>query len=234
MDNQYWGPTRSEASNRTSHLAYEPPRASAAPRRPRPRPPGPGRRRRGARPRVRRRVPRRDGAAAAGAGARGGGGEGAGERPDLRGGGRGDHAGGAAAHGVGGCLFPAHGTSALRQAQDRPHYERDVSPTTRRGESHRSIPLPAKARLKPGLRPRDGTGAISGTYPLTNENGRSIIRITMVVGTSVRLLRLRPYQWLPGRAIVESALGRRGLTFTVVMARPAGQNQLSPPGGLFP
>src|SRR3990170_3123367 len=97
------------------------------------------------------------------------------------------------------------------------------SPPTRPGESHRSIPLPAKARLKPGLRPRNGTGAISGTYPLTNENARSIIRIAMAPGTSVRLLRLRPYQCLPGLAIVESALGQRGLTFTVVMARQAGK-----------
>jgi len=60
-----------------------------------------------------------------------------------------------------------------------------------------------------------------------------MIRITMVVGTSVRLLRLRPYQWLPGRAIVESALGRRGLTFTVVMARQAGKNELSAHVELF-
>ena len=55
----------------------------------------------------------------------------------------------------------------------------------------------------------------------------------MVAGTSVRLLRLRPYQCLPGRAIVESALGQRGLTFTVVMARQAGKNELSAQVELF-
>ncbi|MBF8286620.1 MAG: hypothetical protein HW393_434 [Dehalococcoidia bacterium] len=55
----------------------------------------------------------------------------------------------------------------------------------------------------------------------------------MAPGTSVRLLRLRPYQCLPGRAIVESALGRRGLTFTVVMARQAGKNELSAHVELF-
>ncbi len=49
----------------------------------------------------------------------------------------------------------------------------------------------------------------------------------MLTGTSVRLTRLRPYQCLPGRAIVDSALNRRGLTFTVVMARQAGKNELS-------
>jgi len=55
----------------------------------------------------------------------------------------------------------------------------------------------------------------------------------MTTGTSVRLLKLRPYQCLPGRAIVESALGRRGLTFTVVMARQAGKNELSAHVELF-
>ena len=55
----------------------------------------------------------------------------------------------------------------------------------------------------------------------------------MASGTSVRLLRLRPYQCLPGRAIVESALGRRGLSFTVVMARQAGKNELSAHVELF-
>ena len=41
------------------------------------------------------------------------------------------------------------------------------------------------------------------------------------------LPRLRPYQIEAGRAIVASVLGRRGLTFTVVMARQAGKNELS-------
>jgi hypothetical protein len=51
--------------------------------------------------------------------------------------------------------------------------------------------------------------------------------------TSVRLSRLRPYQCLPGRAIVGSALNRRGLSFTVVMARQAGKNELSAHVELF-
>ncbi len=38
---------------------------------------------------------------------------------------------------------------------------------------------------------------------------------------------LRPYQLSAGRAIAESVLNRRGLTFTVVMARQAGKNELS-------
>jgi len=38
---------------------------------------------------------------------------------------------------------------------------------------------------------------------------------------------LRSYQCLPGRAIVDSALNGRGLSFTVVMARQAGKNELS-------
>ncbi len=42
-----------------------------------------------------------------------------------------------------------------------------------------------------------------------------------------RVLKLRSYQRLPGRAIVDSALNRRGRTFTVVMARQAGKNELS-------
>src|SRR3990172_7813281 len=49
----------------------------------------------------------------------------------------------------------------------------------------------------------------------------------MSIGTPVRLTRLRSYQCAPGRAIVESALNRRGLTLTVVMARQAGKNELS-------
>lgn len=49
----------------------------------------------------------------------------------------------------------------------------------------------------------------------------------MFVSTSVRVPPLRPYQCLPGRAIVDSAMNGRGLTFTVVMARQAGKNELS-------
>ena len=45
--------------------------------------------------------------------------------------------------------------------------------------------------------------------------------------TSRALPRLRPYQCLAGRAIIESALNGRGLTVTVVMARQAGKNELS-------
>lgn len=42
-----------------------------------------------------------------------------------------------------------------------------------------------------------------------------------------RVPRLRPYQLAAGRAIVDSAINGRGLTFTVVMARQAGKNELS-------
>jgi hypothetical protein len=51
--------------------------------------------------------------------------------------------------------------------------------------------------------------------------------------TPVRLPRLRPYQCQPGRAIIDSALNGRGLTFTVVMARQAGKNELSAQMELF-
>jgi len=40
-------------------------------------------------------------------------------------------------------------------------------------------------------------------------------------------LPLRPYQTEPLTAIVDSALNRRGLTFTVMMSRQAGKNELS-------
>ncbi len=49
----------------------------------------------------------------------------------------------------------------------------------------------------------------------------------MPTSTPHGLPRLRSYQCLPGRAIVDSALNGRGLTFTVVMARQAGKNELS-------
>jgi hypothetical protein len=55
----------------------------------------------------------------------------------------------------------------------------------------------------------------------------------MSVSTPVRLPPLRPYQCLPGRAIVDSAMKGRGLTFTVVMARQAGKNELSAQIELF-
>ncbi|HEY8767234.1 MAG TPA: hypothetical protein VIP09_08240 [Dehalococcoidia bacterium] len=42
------------------------------------------------------------------------------------------------------------------------------------------------------------------------------------------LLTLRTYQAEAGRAIVDSVLNRRGLTFTVVIARQAGKNEISP------
>ena len=38
---------------------------------------------------------------------------------------------------------------------------------------------------------------------------------------------LRPYQMEAGQAILKSAMNRQGLTFTVVMARQAGKNELS-------
>ncbi len=51
--------------------------------------------------------------------------------------------------------------------------------------------------------------------------------------TPHRLPRLRPYQCLAGRAIADSVLNGRGLTFTVVMARQAGKNELSAQVELF-
>ena len=42
-----------------------------------------------------------------------------------------------------------------------------------------------------------------------------------------RVPELRPYQNEAAEAILRSALNGRGLTFTVVMARQAGKNELS-------
>jgi len=44
---------------------------------------------------------------------------------------------------------------------------------------------------------------------------------------------LRPYQLEPARAILDSVLHRKGLTFTVMMARQAGKNELSAQLELF-
>ena len=51
--------------------------------------------------------------------------------------------------------------------------------------------------------------------------------IAEVEARSAGLPRLRPYQIEAGRAILDSVMGHRGLTFTVVMARQAGKNELS-------
>jgi hypothetical protein len=50
---------------------------------------------------------------------------------------------------------------------------------------------------------------------------------------STGLPELRPYQAEAARAIVDSVVNRRGLTFTVVMARQAGKNELSAQVELF-
>ncbi len=54
-----------------------------------------------------------------------------------------------------------------------------------------------------------------------------------VRGGQNALPRLRPYQAEAARAIVDSALNGRGLTFTVMMARQAGKNELSAQIELF-
>ena len=48
-----------------------------------------------------------------------------------------------------------------------------------------------------------------------------------------QLPALRPYQAEAGKAIVDSVVNGRGLTFTVVMARQAGKNELSAQIELF-
>lgn len=40
-------------------------------------------------------------------------------------------------------------------------------------------------------------------------------------------VRLRPYQAQVARAVLDSVFHRRGLTFTVEMARQAGKNEIS-------
>jgi len=50
---------------------------------------------------------------------------------------------------------------------------------------------------------------------------------------AISLPALRPYQAEAGRAIADSVLNGRGLTFTVVMARQAGKNELSAQLELF-
>jgi len=46
-------------------------------------------------------------------------------------------------------------------------------------------------------------------------------------GAPSPIIRLRPYQAEVARAVLDSVLNRRGLTFTVEMARQAGKNELS-------
>ncbi len=46
-------------------------------------------------------------------------------------------------------------------------------------------------------------------------------------GASAAMIRLRPYQSEVARAVLDSVMHRRGLTFTVEMARQAGKNELS-------
>ena len=53
------------------------------------------------------------------------------------------------------------------------------------------------------------------------------------VRSTAMLPTLRPYQAEAGQAIIDSVLNRRGLTFTVVMARQAGKNELSAQLELF-
>lgn len=59
------------------------------------------------------------------------------------------------------------------------------------------------------------------------------IRIRSSARSTTMRPTLRPYQAEAGRAIVDSVLNQRGLTFTVVMARQAGKNELSAQLELF-
>ena len=55
--------------------------------------------------------------------------------------------------------------------------------------------------------------------------------LTDVETFSRHLLRvpLRPYQLEPARAVLDSVVNRRGLSFSVMMARQAGKNQMVDP-----
>ncbi len=59
---------------------------------------------------------------------------------------------------------------------------------------------------------------------------RAVKKILLNVGLFSRIVvrvPLRPYQEEPARAIVDSVLNKKGLTFLVVMSRQAGKNELS-------
>jgi len=71
-----------------------------------------------------------------------------------------------------------------------------------------------------------GAAFESTAYPAARRGG-ACLAPTASVAPAAPLPPLRPYQLEAGRAIVDSVLNRRGLSFTVVMARQAGKNELS-------
>jgi len=70
-----------------------------------------------------------------------------------------------------------------------------------------------------------------GRHEELEERHRALLkRLLTDVGLFSRYVvgrALRPYQLEPARAILDSVLHRKGLTFTVMMARQAGKNELS-------
>ena len=93
----------------------------------------------------------------------------------------------------------------------------------------------ARKGRKPGTSVRGGSGVMGHgrVVSATDTGGKRCKPRTVVRGGrhaapgKTGLPRLRPYQAEAGRAIVAAALEGRGLTFTVVMARQAGKNELS-------
>jgi hypothetical protein len=76
------------------------------------------------------------------------------------------------------------------------------------------VPLAAAGKRVPDLTPRE----------------RALRKLLTDVDLFSRRLvgvPLRPYQVEPARAILDSVLHRKGLTFTVMMSRQAGKNELS-------
>jgi hypothetical protein len=55
---------------------------------------------------------------------------------------------------------------------------------------------------------------------------RSLLADVETFSRHVLRVPLRPYQLEPARAVLDSVVNRRGLSFSVMMARQAGKNQV--------
>jgi hypothetical protein len=107
---------------------------------------------------------------------------------------------------------------------------RDISRYSDRqggGDGAGSLTLPRQGGgERPHPHPLPGGEGISALTPRERGLRRLLADVDLfsrhVVGTP-----LRPYQLEPARAIIDSVLHRRGRTFTVMMSRQAGKNELS-------
>src|SRR5687768_20461 len=70
-------------------------------------------------------------------------------------------------------------------------------------------------------------GTIKQEHQAPEQTGPENASFFTTIKQSEGLPLLRPYQAEAGRAILASVLGRKGLTFSVMMARQGGKNELS-------